>query len=278
MKRILTIMLALLIVFCFTSCGNNEVDESEYVEELEEVEEEITYNENVEFENFGFEYTNAEGYKFKVNGRISPLILQSNTETICSAWNSVSDGEGELPTIDDWGLEEFEFDGKGIYIRNDAKSGPSFEAPSTNFDMYYAVGEISIENITNGFDIPKGYSETLRCNLEGTDYHSEHAPEGVNNSYNIGLGKIFYSNGSDIETFNGQVQVKPQFGDNNKWGAVPFILAYADSSTPNNPDGLFRNMIENDAAMRWSVTNSVDDLENVIGLDDDGIKKLEILD
>lgn len=173
-----------------------------------------------QFTNHHVEYTDGDGYVFEVDCQLSPWILLSNSEVINATWDSISQGN-ELPTLDAWGFEKY---GDEYTYENDYEN-------ITIHDMYYAVGTISVNNITEG----------LNFSPERPGYPVIGLSCVINNPKLV--SRVYYGNTIRDETGFGAT-FYPEMTSNN-WGPVPFVIAYAEHYTPSNPDGENREELEN---------------------------------
>lgn len=154
----------------------------------------------------------------------SPWILQSRTELINDVWKRLGQTQA-LPTPDDgWNLDKF----KGNYYQYG--SPPKFAANMT--DMYYVLGTVSIENITEGWhfsaDKPGDVEVFLPLQTAAGDTNYR---GGITYS----LCKVFFSNGSRVYATRG-LDV-PVSMTSDYWGPVGFVLGIADYLSPATPNG-----------------------------------------
>lgn len=214
-------------------------DDSEYVEEYEDDELEPQENDSnqynsvdINFQNIEFTIKDDDGYEYKVRMKISPWILQSNSDAINSAWNEVGNGN-VLPTIYDFELDE---------ESKDRMRGTFSETPTNMFyatvtDMYYAVGQVEIENITDGwsFTDDKTGGEVIRYL-----WNPGVKPEIVSVTHVV--SKTYYNGESTTE--GGLFKVSPHM-DSDRWGPVSFVIAHAENFSPDCPEGEYRDELEN---------------------------------
>jgi hypothetical protein len=202
---------------------------------------------NIDWQNVVCQYTDDNGYTFEVSITMSPWILQSNTSLINSAWETVGN-EHSLPSISDWGMEKY---AGNDYVRGfSTTNGRRFYANMT--DMYYIVGTISVENLTDGWSFSTDSPGSTKISLDLL------APSDPTTKV---ISRIFYNNKE--ETYGGMLRVSPSF-TSDKWGAVPFVIAYAELFNPNNPNGAYRNEVElAEFMLRGSMGTYYADLQQV---------------
>ncbi len=151
---------------------------------------------------------------------MSPWILLSNTEIANSAWRQITTKYSLPTTFEDWGLE---LDGDS-YARRVEHTYDDFKEIMS--DMYYCMGTITIENITNGWDITSDNQRVVNIGswlISGIEkyYHFEHI-----------LVRKFYSDGAkDSLSFQSKALMKK-----NTW-EVPFIVMSPEYYSPNYPNG-----------------------------------------
>ena len=198
------------------------------------------------FSTYHMNYTDNEGFSFVVTCRISPWILQSNTEMLSATWNSI-EKDKKLPTINTWGFQ---------------KNGDSYnysEYYITSFDskiddMYYAVGTIEIANVTKGFNFSAdrvGYPKVQISKDALLDY-----------------GKIIITRtylGDENKTSAVGVVINAEMIA-DKWCPVPFVIASAEHYTPNNPNGENYDKVEQlPFYLCHAESTNSDSVQNTIG-------------
>lgn len=261
MKKKMVILLSALFCFSvFVSCSKAEpVEQYDFFSvypsdgsEDTEVEEVFldTYEEEtqVDYSNLPFEWierTNtvqdADGYKYEISIKISPWIFSSNESVLQNAWNEV----GKDNTLPGFGDIYFPLSSNNTYqtdwlndFDNDSSSqqGHRFTSYSTKDDFYYSVGQISVKNITDGWDIEESNPRTIRYTL-GVQHSDPHNIQGLyvenSNAYSA-MGRIFYS--SRYEDTSAGILISPSLVKNT-WGPVSFVLIAPESFSPNTPDG-----------------------------------------
>ena len=178
----------------------------------------------VTFSEYQMAYTDIEGYSFKVTCRVSPWLLQSKKDLVSATWDSISKGK-ELPNIDDWGFQKY-----GEYYTLSDDVGFSFESKID--DMYYAMGTIEIENTTSGFHFTSDRTGHPKVQI---------IKEGLFNYEGKFISRVFLGNEDKTDTRGVVVNAKMT---SDKWGPVPFVIAYAEHFTPNSPKGESREKLD----------------------------------
>lgn len=216
MKKIIVLLVTLMLLLC--GC---DINQDSFLYETGDSDERTTYDgygSAAQFDEYKLNYTDPDGFSYEVTCRISPWILQSDSENLNPTWNSISEGK-ELPTINTWGF----MNSGGVYRYSEFYSN-SFESKID--DMYYAVGTLSIKNTTSGFNFSKdriGYP-----NIQIGSTLSSYTDKQM-------ITRIYFGNEEKTSTL--AVQAKAKMTSDN-WGPVPFVIAYAEQYTPNSPDGV----------------------------------------
>ena len=94
----------------------------------------------VEWQTLTYQWEDNNGYQFEATIKISPWINTKNTDYVTTAWNEVGSGK-TLPSDDSksWG---------------NAPSSDDYYRPVDNAtDVYYCIGNVTIKNLTTGWDI-----------------------------------------------------------------------------------------------------------------------------
>ena len=214
-KRIMILLLSMMLLLC--GCDIN--DQSVYYDtgDTNEISNYGSYGSPAPFSEYMLNYTDLEGFSYEVICKISPWILLSDTDNLYSTWDSISNGK-ELPTINTWGFRK---NGE-IYTYSDFYS-TSFESKID--DMYYALGTISIKNNTDGFIFSNdriGYPniQIIKQASKSTDKKT--------------ISRIYFGNSEETSAIALKANAK-MTSDN--WGPVPFVIAFPEHYTPNNPNG-----------------------------------------
>lgn len=186
----------------------------------------------IEWTNATFTITDSDGYTYEISYKLSPWILLSNEEVINSAWDTVGHGKS-LPDFDDWGLK---WDGKVYWRPNDIPRGSTTEFWNYPMsDMYYCVGEVSVRNTTEGWDISTSNKRSVEAVL---GWKSGSAIPEIQHT-SIGaytIGRTFYS--SQTEDQADCIRIHPSM-TSNTWGPNPFVLMAPENFSPKYPDGQF---------------------------------------
>lgn len=206
---------------------------AESTDKPDPVTEEPSSASNINWSTHTFEYTNVDGYKIRVTLKYSPWMLLSKKELINSAWRQIGKGETLPITFEDWGLAIYSGE---TYYKGSQYTPLKFSA--TMNDMYYVLGECTIENITDGWHAST--EKPISTNL-GLGFRSEEKLSDMYVSYGCqGLLEVFYSE----PKFDFNVgSVSPKM-TSDKWGPVRFVLAAPEYFTPNYPYGMYRSFIE----------------------------------
>ena len=134
--------------------------------EMETEEETIAETEpqttSIEWTEFSYDTKDTDGYTYKITVKLSPWILYSETDILNSAW-SVVGKDNLLPTFESWNLHK---DSKNKYWRDYTGRSSDFDKGSWYYsmnDMYYCVGNVSIQNTTEGWNITKNATRTVKA-------------------------------------------------------------------------------------------------------------------
>ena len=197
----------------------------------------------IDFQKQSYTFKDQDGYEFEITVKISPWILQSNSELVNAAWSEVGQNN-VLPTIDSLGLRDM----PGDSTRYQKKFGDYevFSCRKSNFDMYFAMGTIEIKNVTSGFGISKENKKSISLYFDSASF--------VNYDYlDVPvISRTYFSTprdcapNVDIRSVNLGIASM----SNDSWGPVTFVLMHGESSSPNNPDGIYRKDLE--APLRFS--------------------------
>lgn len=242
MKKILTLLIIGIILCTLMSCSNQSIDFSIFqqknaAEPAETIEQSAETLEQLdEIPHADIEWTNAsylicdrDGYQYEINIKISPWILTENSGTLNAAWSEVGNNNQLPNSIEDWGLRKEE----SIYERSSnnlkgVKDGNSYSYRASMTDMYYCVGSISIENVTEGWDISAADSRSLEYSI----IFDLKNWAGLSNT----IGRVYYN--SKTEDSTGGLCSSPKLTDNT-WGPCSFVIMHPENYSPNNPDGEF---------------------------------------
>lgn len=215
MKKTLLLLIALMMLLCGCNINENSV-----INERGESNAEVSYEgygSAAPLDEYALNYTDPEGFSYEVTCRISPWILQSDTDNLYPTWNSIAKGK-ELPTLNTWGFHK----NGDTYTYSDYSSS-RFESKID--DMYYAVGTISIKNTTDGFSFSKdriGYPKIQIIRRITKDNEKKL------------ITRVYFGNSERTSALTLKADAK-MTSDN--WGPVPFVIAFPEHYTSNNPDG-----------------------------------------
>lgn len=250
----------------------------------------------VQFQEQSYTYVNEHGCTMKLTVSISPWILQSKTKVVNEAWEAICvDPLMKLPTIDDLGLEVVEHDGVSYYV----KEGEDFVCRSEGFDMYFAMGTITIEEITSGQSFMSDYGRSIEFNYdssaficykddgyyEETSYGDTLTNKTILNYDVLGLCRT-YVRGEPVDAYAYDYRVtspiRLYFGyyRDGKAGPMNFILMRGESFTAEHPEGIYYESIKDSETyfsgkeMYYSVA---DKTSYELGYRMDGIPEDEIL-
>lgn len=168
-------------------------------------------------------YTDSDGYIYEITVTMTPWILYSpNEELLHAIWTDLGNGN-TLPTPNDWGftLNDNYYELWVPYL---------FRFRASNFDMYYTLGNLSIRNVTDGFDITSNNARDLYVRFEsGSFWYNERSSV---------IGQIYYSNstkkitpGTNTVSHQHIMEISTVVRSNNV-GPIPFVFAHGESSTP----------------------------------------------
>lgn len=262
---VLTAIIAVLsIMFC--GCGSATTVEEPVITEDESVitEDEISTEPvieepavDVDWQTLTYQWTDDSGYTFEATVRVSPWINTKNEAYVNAAWDEVGQGNS-LPSADtsSWGLERI---GDSYDWSNDIYG--YFRSIKNITDFYYCIGEISVKNLTEGWDITN-QAPTTSNPLWFSACQPETDTKGVKNNpclkdnHRISntLSRVFFSNSRD--TYPTWAVINPEY-TSNQWGAVPFIFTHFDNKTPAAPEGEHISEIRDTYFCINSMNNSI---------------------
>jgi len=199
---------------------------------------EITWHE----ETFSFE--DDGGYKYQLGLKLSPIYTLPDERTLLdSAWNKIG-GNNTLPiTKTDWGIQAYN---GGYYEKNFTYGlgGNRVWFKDMADILYYAVGTFTVKNVTDGWSLSSSNARDLRITLTPYFFEADQKESIVDKSNNSEavVARIFY--GNSPEDMTTAVHLRPSMSSDN-WGPVPFVIGIAERKTPNEPDGIFGNRVDN---------------------------------
>ena len=126
----------------------------------------------------------------------------------------------------DWGMKK-QGNAYRIEALTDVVSGyRSYPYVAQMTDMYYSLGSISVNNVTDGWNITSSESRSLKFSIE---YESSFYEVGTDV-----IGRLFYT--SEIKDCSSGIYVSPKLTSDN-WGPCSFVMMSPENKTPKNPDG-----------------------------------------
>ena len=193
---------------------------------------------DVEWQTLTYQWEDSSGYTFEATIKVSPWINTKNEEYVTAAWDEVSHGKA-LPSSDtsSWGLAHYS---DGTYGRGNDEYG-SFRPVKNITDIYYCIGNVTVKNLTTGWDITASTpitSDALwlsACQPEpNVEEVKKHPSLEDNYTRSSTVSKVFYN---DAEKVNPTwARVSPKY-TSNQWGPVAFVFAHFENKTPANPNG-----------------------------------------
>lgn len=185
------------------------------------------------------EREDGNGYKYEISFKVSPWIMESNTEIANSYWNEISKGK-VLPAYDDWGFRSF----GGSYIREGLINGGFDSKIITSMtDMYYCMGTITVKNVTDGWNITSDNPRSpfsLGIGL-GLFRYDDIGRESYDTAWRaFSAGRVFYT---DEEKYYADSALARPKMTSNTWGPVPFILMAPENIVPAYPEGEYKDSI-----------------------------------
>lgn len=250
MKRLWSIMLVIILVVSLASCGKKFPQTSPYengTEEFEtfenksfaeeEIEETVTPMANIKWQSQSMVWTNKNGYTFRATIKVTPWMFWTDPR-IESIWNQISNEPERLPrTFSDWGLTNY---GSTKITTSSRDIDFAFQPPSGVTGLYYLMGTIEVENITEGWDITEETRQSERIYLSpgGKEEPCMWMAMPCKTPF---ITKFFYTN----ETKTQDSFLIADMGiRTNHWGPAPFVMACAENFSPKFPDGECYEWIE----------------------------------
>ncbi len=244
LKRIAAAVMMIVMLAVSAGCGNSNetlppspdeaaaaveaAEEAETADEVTQYDSEVSYTEPDEdpWKTVVYEYTENGGYQIRATLTYS-RIYKWDDETLQSLWNGIGNGN-TLPTVDGWGFEHYE----GNVWRGEFGTASSENYGHTVYsranDMYYMVGTLTFENLTEGWDLtPDDYLSTVAV---------VHVPDNTNKPDLI-VSKMFFRN--SVETYDSYFDYHAKM-TSNKWGPTPFVIGFIENYVPDFPDGQYR--------------------------------------
>lgn len=195
----------------------------------------------VEWQTLTYQWEDRDGYKFEATVKVSPWINTKNETYLSSAWDEISQGKS-LPKADpnEWGLKPVD----GDYRAYD-NSGLRFLPTGNITDVYYCVGEISVKNLTDGWNITAATpitSNTLwlsasQPEIDAEDLKDHHyLKEKYMESRTMGAAIRREDWGTVYSFLPTWLEYNPKY-TSDTWGPATFAFAHFESKTPNAPGG-----------------------------------------
>lgn len=175
-------------------------------------------------------YTDSNGYRIRVDLKLSPWILLSNQEVLKEAWKAVGK-QNELPDLKAWNYKKLS--GGSYSIGGYDSQGNSFSSVDGITDLYYSVGSVKYTNVTEGWDVNPENPPKISLFLSSEIDRS--LPYKFNN--NTFVSMIFYSSGG--KKFSNALYMAPQM-QSNTWGPATIIIAHPENVVPAYPEGQYR--------------------------------------
>lgn len=241
MKKVLATILAVIMIVLLASCGETQSQQSTetIALETEKPTEKPTetptekptedVNANIYWNDVTYLIEDNDGYKYEVSVKLSPWVLFSNSKIVNAVWGELNSGKS-LPQFNDWGLKELQ----GYYYRSEREGLYSFSHKMT--DMYYCVGEMTIKNKTEGWNITDDNKRSVNLSISwNCNYNGQ---KRYGSAY---IWKVLFSNGTE-DYFDGKqctVSMKK-----NTWGPVPFVIMIPENFSPKYPNGEYCESIK----------------------------------
>ncbi len=202
---------------------------------------------NIEWTQTVYTVEDTAGYKYEITIKLTPWIFHTNSSLIDSAWKQVGNNNSLPRSFSDWGLKK-----QGNAYRKEALTdivsgylSYPYVAPMT--DMYYCLGSVSVNNVTDGWNITTSEPRTLKFSIE---YESS--------LYQVGtdvIGRIYYS--SEKNDCSSGLYVSPKLTSNH-WGPCSFVLMAPENITPKTPNGdHYDSLLDKDSYFKFFGLNLV---------------------
>lgn len=171
----------------------------------------------VEWQTLICQWEDNSGYQFEATIKVSPWINQKNEDYLYTAWDEVGKGR-TLPYFNP--NERAYHNGKC-----------SFYGATNLTDMYYCIGDITIKNVTSGWDIKAESpvsTEFCISPIQSAEERSASVKEGRT------IGQVILTNKTTFDFIWSTFYPKLT---SNTWGPVPFAFVHYEQKTPKYPDG-----------------------------------------
>lgn len=197
---------------------------------------------DIDWTEVSFSEKGGEGYTYDVTVKLSPWILLSNHDIVSSAWSEVSNGN-PLPEFKDWKLELYDKN-HNIYTKKVQNGIYQYYGHSMT-DMYYCLGEVRINNTTDGWSINENNPHPMNIYLFWECKYDD--PYGASSASTI--CRAYYSNG--YKETGGELSA----GISTQNSAViPIILMAPEKYTPERPDGQYYENIRDGSFVKQSLS------------------------
>ena len=244
MKKVLSFVMSVMLLLLLAGCGETKstpnLTEDTQVTRSETTTEKPTEaltetpteqptdppQTNINWTQAVYTVEDTAGYKYEITVKLSPWIFHTNTSLIDSAWNQVGNNNKMPRDFSDWGMKK-QGNAYRIEALTDVVSGyRSYPYVAQMTDMYYSLGSISVNNVTDGWNITSSESRSLKFSIE---YESSFYEVGTDV-----IGRLFYT--SEIKDCSSGIYVSPKLTSDN-WGPCSFVMMSPENKTPKNPDG-----------------------------------------
>lgn len=121
-------------------------------------------------------------------------------------------------------------------------------------DMYYCVGNLSIKNTTEGWDITSSSTRTAKAQMALLPY--------TGNDTIPSIAKAFYTNSSKTWWHGIDISAKME---RNNWGPVPFVIMAPENFAPNSPNGEYLEKLQTGHFEAFGITDPEPIYVDIIG-------------
>lgn len=275
MKKYISVAIVMIMIVLLVGCSNStNSNTDEYVAptaaaqkttiapteqsiEIETEEETIAETKapttSIEWTEFSYDTKDTDGYTYKITVKLSPWILYSETDIINEAW-SVVGKDNSLPTFDSW---NFNKSSDNKYWKAYSHGTAAFDRGAWNSsmnDMYYCVGNLSIKNTTEGWDISSSSTRTAKAQMALLPYSGTDAIPSI--------AKAFYTNSSKTWWHGIDISAKMK---SNSWGPVPFVIMAPENFAPNSPNGEYLEQLQTSHFEAFGITDPEPIYVDIIG-------------
>ena len=193
----------------------------------------------VDFHTLTCTWTDNNGYSFQATVKFSDWIDTKNENYLNAAWDEVGH-DRDMPKAEtgSWVLTtEKSWDGTCYY----RVSGTDYNfEPTKCTDIYYCVGDVSIRNITSGWNITEASPiQSYDLIFSGVSKEDLEEYKSLLDDYRSHSRiKVLY--GDDTTKFYSTLGAITPLYKSNKWGPVPFVIAHFENKSPAFPDGEYK--------------------------------------